>query len=205
MTATPAAAGPEPVAELYAELRTALIAFLRKRTGDAQAAEDLFHDVVLKALIATRNEARAPENLTAWLYAVARNAAADYHRRQRPTEELPADLPDTREEADAALAALSNCLRPMAEALPDPYRGTLIAAEFDDKPLRELAEAEGVSLSAIKSRTSRGRRMLQQKLVACCRVAVSGAGTVLDYDARAARACETECRPTAGRSPKDRG
>lgn len=168
-------------------------------------AEDLFHDVVLKALIATRNKARAPENLTAWLYAVARNAAADYHRRQRPTEELPADVPDTREEADAALAALSNCLRPMVEALPDPYRGTLIAAEFEEKPLRALAEAEGVSLSAIKSRASRGRRMLQEKLVACCRVAVSGAGTVLDYDARAARACDTECRPTADRGPKDRG
>lgn len=205
MTATPAAAGPEPVAELYGELRTALIAFLRKRTGDAQSAEDLFHDVVLKALIASRNEGRAPENLTAWLYAVARNAAADYHRRQRPMEELPPDLPDTREEADAALAALSNCLRPMAEALPDPYRGTLIAAEFDEKPLRELAEAEGVSLSAIKSRASRGRRMLQEKLVACCRVAVSNAGTVLDYDARAARACETDCQPTAGGNPKHDG
>jgi RNA polymerase sigma-70 factor (ECF subfamily) len=205
MTVTAAATGPEPVAELYGELRTALIAFLRRRTGDAQVAEDLFHDVVLKALIARRNETRAPENLTAWLYAVARNAAADYHRRQRPMEELPANLPDTREEADAALAALSNCLRPMAEALPDPYRGTVIAAEFDDKPLRELAEAEGVSLSAIKSRASRGRRMLQEKLVACCRVAVSGAGTVLDYDARAARACEINCQATAARNPKDDG
>ncbi|HXV11306.1 MAG TPA: sigma-70 family RNA polymerase sigma factor [Burkholderiales bacterium] len=203
MAATPAAAGPEPVAELYGELRTALIAFLRKRTGDSQVAEDLFHDVVVKALASSRNEARAPENLTAWLYTVARNAAADYHRRQRPTEELPADVPDTREEADAALAALSNCLRPMAEALPDPYRGTLIAAEFDDKPLRELAEAEGVSLSAIKSRASRGRRMLRQKLVACCRVAVSGAGTVLDYDARAARACETDCGTSANPGHKD--
>ena len=204
MTATPAAAGPEPVAELYGKLRTALIAFLRKRTGDAQAAEDLFHDVVLKALVASRNDARAPENLAAWLYAVARNAATDYHRRHRPTEELPGELPDAREDDDA-LAHLSNCLRPMAEALPAPYRETVIAAEFDGRPLRALAEAEGVSVSAIKSRTSRGRRMLRDRLVACCGVVVSGAGTVLDYDARAARACETECRPTAGRSPKDRG
>jgi RNA polymerase sigma-70 factor (ECF subfamily) len=203
MTATLPAAGPEPVAELYGELRTALIGFLRQRTGDAQAAEDLFHDVVLKALIASRDEGRAPENLAAWLYAVARNAATDYHRRHRPTAELPVDLPDTREEADAALEILSNCLRPMAEALPDPYRETVIAAEFNGAPLRALAEAEEVSLSAIKSRASRGRRMLRDRLVACCRVVVSGAGTVLDYDARAARACETDCHPTTGRDPKN--
>ena len=98
-----------------------------------------------------------------------------------------------------------DAMRPMAEALPDPYRGTLIAAEFDDRPLRELAEAEGVSLSAIKSRASRGRRMLQEKLVACCRVGVSGAGALLDYDARAARACETECQPTAQRRRTAKG
>ena len=188
MTSKAAASARDPIASLYGELRGALLAYLRKHTGDAQAAEDLLHDVVVKALVAGRNAERTPENLTGWLYTVAHNAAIDYHRRQRPSEELPEDLADTRDERDAA-QELANCLRPLVERLPPIYRETLLAAEFEGRPLRALAEAEGVSLSAIKSRASRGRRLLQDELAACCSVTVSKAGKVLDYDERAAGAC----------------
>lgn len=178
---------PAGVAGAYAELRTALLAFLRKHTGDSQVAEDLLHDVVVKALVATRDDTRSPRNLTGWLYAVARNAAMDYHRRQRPTEELPEDLA-AADEADDALR-LAACLRPMAERLPDTYRDTVVAAEFDGLPLAEVARRQGLSLSAVKTRASRGRRLLQQELRACCHVALSLHGQVVDYDARAAARC----------------
>ena len=196
MTSNSVAPAKESIAELYGELRGALLGFLRKHTGDAQAAEDLFHDVVVKALIAGRDQAQAPKNLTGWLYTVARNAAMDYHRRQRPSEELPEDLADTRENSDAA-QELAMCLRPLIQRLPPIYRDTLLAAEFDGRPLRALAEAEGVSLSAIKSRASRGRRLLQDELVACCSVTLSKSGTVLDYDERAAGTCAPGCGSSA--------
>ena len=47
-----APANAASMADLYAELRLSLLAFLRKHTGDPQAAEDLLHDVVVKALAA---------------------------------------------------------------------------------------------------------------------------------------------------------
>ena len=185
-----ASGNPSSMADLYAELRLSLLAFLRKHTGDAQAAEDLLHDVVVKALAAGRDEAHAPRNLTGWLYAVARNAAMDYHRRQRPTEELPEDIAsDAPDEAEAAVIELSNCLRPMAERLPSTYRDTVIAAEFEGLPLATVAEAQGLSLAAVKTRASRGRKLLQEELVQCCRVSLSSDGQVLDYDTRAAAQC----------------
>jgi RNA polymerase sigma-70 factor (ECF subfamily) len=181
-------ARPAGVAGSYTELRTALLAFLRKHTGDAQVAEDLLHDVVVKALVASQDDTQAPRNLTGWLYAVARNAAMDHHRRQRPTEELPEELaaPDDDEAVRLRLAA---CLRPMAQRLPDTYRDTVIAAEFDGLPLAEIARRQGLSLSAVKTRASRGRRLLQEALVRCCDVAVSANGQVVDYDAREAKRC----------------
>lgn len=179
-----------PLAALYRQLRRPLLAFLRKHTGDAQVAEDLLHDVLLKALAAGQDAASSTRNLTAWLYAVARNAAMDHHRRARPTEELPQDLrAPVDDDNDTAVAELSNCLRPMAEQLPETYRDTLIAAEFDGLPLAEVARVQGLSLSAVKTRASRGRRLLQQQLVACCRVALSAHGEVLDYDAGEAARC----------------
>ncbi|MBN9206203.1 sigma-70 family RNA polymerase sigma factor [Methylibium petroleiphilum] len=178
------------LAELYRELRKSLLAFLRKHTGDAQVAEDLLHDVVLKALAAGEDAQTAPRNLTGWLYAVARNAAMDHHRRSRPTEELPEDLQAPPADDDAlAVNELSNCLRPVAETLPETYRDTLLAAEFEGLPLAEVARAQGLSLSAVKTRASRGRRLLQQQLVACCRVALSAQGEVLDYDPGEAAKC----------------
>ena len=178
------------VGDLYGELRLSLLAFLRKHTGDPQAAEDLLHDVVVKALAAGRDEAHAPRNLTGWLYAVARNAAMDYHRRQRPTEELPEDIAAAApDEADAAVIELSSCLRPMAERLPSTYRDTVIAAEFDGMPLAAVAQAQGLSLAAVKTRASRGRKLLQEELVQCCRVALSTRGQILDYDSSAVAQC----------------
>jgi RNA polymerase sigma-70 factor, ECF subfamily len=186
-SATPSA--QPPIEQLYADLRTSLLGFLRKHTGDAHAAEDLLQDVVMKALAAGRSQATAPDNLTAWLYAVARNAAMDFHRRARPTEELPEDLADRADDGSQDYLELANCLRPMAERLPPKYRETVLAAEFDGRPLRELAQAEGVTLSAIKSRASRGRRLLQEELVSCCGVVLSPSGQVLDFDPTAARQC----------------
>lgn len=182
----------EDVAGYYARLRTSLLAFLRKHTGDPQIAEDLLHDVVLKALAASRDEADAPRNLTGWLYAVARNAAMDHHRRSRPTEELPEELAAPESDYDEdAIKDLAGCLRPFAERLPDTYRETVIAAEFDGLALAEVARRQRLTLSAVKTRASRGRRLLQQELVKCCRVALSAQGHVVDYDTRKASGCAT--------------
>lgn len=179
------------VAELYAGLRLALLAFLRKHTGDAQVAEDLLHDVVIKALVATRDEAQAPRNLTGWLYAVARNAAMDHHRRHRPTDELPEELAEPEpDEDDSAVIELASCLRTVAERLPGTYRETVIAAELDGLSLLQVAELQGLSLSAVKTRASRGRRLLRQELVQCCRVALSQQGQVLDYDTKEVARCQ---------------
>lgn len=179
------------VAVVYTELRHALLAFLRKHTGDAQVAEDLLHDVMIKALAATHDEAQAPGNLTGWLYAVARNAAMDHHRRHRPTEELPQELAQAEaDEDDAAVIELASCLRTVAERLPGTYRDTVIAAEIDGLPLLQVAALQGLSLSAVKTRASRGRRLLREEFVQCCRVALSQQGQVLDYDAEAVARCQ---------------
>lgn len=79
------------------------------------------------------------------------------------------------------------------------YRDTLIAAEFDAQPLRSIAGVQGLPLSAIKSRASRGRKLLQDELLACCRVSLSPAGRVLDYEPRAAAKCAA---PSACRTPE---
>lgn len=169
----------------YQNLRHAMLAYLRKQVSDAAVAEDLLHEVFLKALAATQRRG-APHNLPGWLYTIARNTVIDYYRAKRPMEELPDELLATDPPDNVASQALANCLKPLAELLPPLYRDTLLATEFQGKTLQALATEGNVTLSAVKSRASRGRKLLKESLLACCQVEVSGSGEVLDFQPRQA-------------------
>lgn len=138
---------------------------------------------------------RAPRNLTGWLYAAARTTVVDYYRSARPvTIELDDNLIDTRLTNDELLhQELATCLRPLVQQLPAIYRDTLLATDFDGKKMFVLAEEQGLSLSAIKSRASRARLMLKEKLLECCHVEISN-GTVTDYSRRSSSECKDGTR-----------
>jgi RNA polymerase sigma-70 factor (ECF subfamily) len=162
-------------------MRNSLRNYMRSKVSNPAVAEDLLQDVFVKALAAIGAD-RAPRHLAGWLYTVARTTVIDYYRASRPeTAELDDDLPDTRHADDEHLhQELAACMRPLTQQLPGIYRDTLLAADFDGRSLRSIADEQGVSLSAIKSRASRARVMLREKLLDCCHVEVSG-GIVSDY------------------------
>src|SRR5690242_18463738 len=103
-----------------ADYRAALFRFVHARVRDHAAAEDLVHDVLLRAL-EKQSQLRDGEKLAPWLYQMTRNAIVDHHRAARPSEELPADVAAPEPEPQA-LHALAECMAPLIAQLPDPYR-----------------------------------------------------------------------------------
>lgn len=168
------------IALAYKDLRQALLGFLRNKVGDNNVAEDLLHEVFLKAISAIER-GDSPSNLTGWLYTIAKNSVIDYYRTQRPTDPLPEELASPQPEDNLVEQDLARCLKPLTASLPPLYRNTLNATDFGGQTMQVLADQEGVSLSAIKSRASRGRRMLKRSLLTCCQVDVSQSGQVLDF------------------------
>jgi RNA polymerase sigma-70 factor, ECF subfamily len=169
----------------YAQTRRSLLSYLRRLSGDAQLAEDLMHDVMIKALTALGEGREAPRNLGAWLHRVAHNAAMDHHRALRPdrpwddeaAESIADDTPDAEQLAErGALEAISQCLRPIADRLPDTYRDVVRASEFEHRPLHDIALELGISATAARQRASRGRRLLREDLEQCCRQLLTEAG-----------------------------
>jgi RNA polymerase sigma-70 factor, ECF subfamily len=170
----------EDLGATFAALRTSLHNYLRSRVSDPTLVEDLIQDVFVKASAAISAN-RSPKNLTGWLYAAARTTVVDHYRSTRPDSmELDENLPDSMPNDELLNQELAMCLRPLARQLPAIYRDTLLATDFDGKPMQTLAYEQGLSLSAIKSRASRARFMLKEKLLACCHVELSG-GLVTDY------------------------
>jgi RNA polymerase sigma-70 factor, ECF subfamily len=182
----------EDLGASFARLREALRAYLRRQVRDSAVAEDLLQEIFVKALTTLRSRQR-PANLTGWLYAVARTTIIDHYRSRRPVEEALSDhLPDVHANDERAHQELAACLRPLTEQLPPIYREALLAADFQGEKLSSLAAKQNVTVSAIKSRTSRARAMLRDKLLECCEMEMSN-GLVTDYRRHPGAACSGKC------------
>ncbi|MGI0021182.1 MAG: sigma-70 family RNA polymerase sigma factor, partial [Nitrososphaera sp.] len=172
-------ASRDEIATSYRRLRTGLLSYFRGRVEDAATAEDLLQTVILKVL-ASGQSARSSETMASWLYKIARNALIDHYRARRPVSELTDDLELEATEDTSSIQGLSACLLPFVQQLPSIYRDVLLSTEFQGKPMQAVASDLSLSLSAVKSRASRGRRMLKDKLLACCDVELSSSGEITD-------------------------
>lgn len=147
-----------------AELR----GFLRHQLHDADAADDLLHEVFLKAM---RQGGRfcQIDNARAWLFQVARNALVDVQRATRPSDPLPDDLPAMDEES-APVEALADCLPLTLASLSVDDRDAIEQCELGGLSQVEYAELRGLKLPTAKSRIQRARTRLRAALVAHCGV-----------------------------------
>lgn len=179
------------ITEAYATLRDGLLNWFARRVEDRDTAEDLVQLVFAKALAAGRRDGMAGKTVP-WLHAIARNVLVDHYRSRRPTAELPPDLACEPPEDRDSEQALAGCLRAFTQTLPDIYRDVLLETEFERKTMRVVAEELGLSVSAVKSRASRGRHLLKGRLLACCDVEQTASGAVTDHKARAGDCCVSE-------------
>lgn len=122
----------EAVDRDYAGLR----AFIRKRVADQGEAEDVLQDVFYELVEAYRLM-KPVEQVTAWLFRVARNRIIDlFRRKKRETERTKVSVND-----EGAALQLEELL-PSADAGPEPaYIRTALAEELDNA-LDELPEEQ---------------------------------------------------------------
>jgi len=103
-----------------------------------------------------------------WLYAIATNAARDFRRRRRPDELTSfGDLPDVpvrpRQETQAD-ERMQARVHSAIQQLPENQKVAIVMHRFQDLSFAEIAEALGVSESAVKVRAHRGYKRLRELL-----------------------------------------
>ena len=117
---------------------------------------------------------RGDSAFSTWLYRLASNACVDLLRKegrhQGPSlddEAVSAEVPDTRPTPEAA--AEQKELRAQIEAglrtLSPEHREVLILREIQQLSYDEIADALSLDLGTVKSRISRGRRLLRNFLM----------------------------------------
>lgn len=151
-----------------ASLRRLVTSALRKRVP-APEAEDLAQTVLCEALAAPRLPSD-PIELRRWVVAVARNKAADWHRRGRrlvPTEDGALDPVDPRVPHHEALEArelLEDVVR-TAEMDGGRTLGWLVR-QHEGEALDAIAKEEGLPAPVVRQRVSRLRRALRDRYAA---------------------------------------
>ena len=167
---------------LWQDYRTQLVRFVAKRVADEATAEDIVHDVLLRAY-ARRHTLRSGEKFEQWLYQITRNTVIDHYRARRPSDPLPDDLAASDQPAARnARRELAACMQPLVDSLPAHYRDAVVLAELEGLTQTETAGRLGLSVSGAKSRVQRARRLLEEKILDCCRLEFDNRGAIVDFE-----------------------
>jgi RNA polymerase sigma factor (sigma-70 family) len=167
------------ISEAVEREKTRLRNFIRKRVADQAEAEDILQDVFYE-LVESVRMMKPIEQVTAWLFRVARNRITDLFRRkdrQASSNELfAADhdqkrvledlLPSPEGGPDAAYArsVLGEELDAALEELPDEQREVFVQHELMDYSFKEISERTGVSVNTLLSRKHYAVLHLRERL-----------------------------------------
>jgi len=159
------------------EVREKLLGFIRRRVRTDSQAEDILQDVFAQLL--TSYDLAAPlEQMTGWLYTVARNRIIDWYRKRRPADRaleeviddgsltlgdmVPSDAggPDEGYDRDVIAEELTEAL----EELPAKQREVFVMHEIEGRSFNEIREITGEPLNTLLSRKRYAVLYLRRRL-----------------------------------------
>jgi RNA polymerase sigma-70 factor, ECF subfamily len=139
---------------LYRRHKDPLYRYFLRHTAAPDVAAELFQDV-WKNLIQSRQRYRPDAPFGAFLFKLAHNRLMDHFRMQRPTTEVPEDLPapesERPDETVARRFEAARLLRALA-LLPAEQREVIVLREERDLTLEQIAQIQGVGRETVKSR-----------------------------------------------------
>ncbi len=157
---------PSRFAELY-ELNFARVyAYVARRVGDRDAAQDLTSDVFHKALASIHSFEWRGVPFAGWLLRIAANMIVD--RSKRGTREITgqelSDLPDLDKRPKLEEADQCARLFALVDQLPKDQRRVIGMRFAEEKSIREIAQALGRSEGAVKQLQFRALQNLRARM-----------------------------------------
>jgi RNA polymerase sigma-70 factor, ECF subfamily len=143
-----------------------IFALAMKMTGDRNDALDATQETFVTAF-RRAHQFRGESAFATWLYRIGINACHDVLRKRKrtpdPVEEPQASETLRVEAVDEGVALRIDLARALA-ALPSEYREAVTLHDLGGLSYEEIARVGGTKLGTVKSRISRGRRLLAAAL-----------------------------------------
>jgi RNA polymerase sigma factor (sigma-70 family) len=169
------------ISETVEREQARLRSFIRRRVADQRDAEDILQEVFYEFVEAYRLM-KPIEQVSGWLFRVARNRIIDLFRRKKPgsladpvavaddgEELLLEDLlpsPDAGPDAAYARGILLEELDEALDELPGAQREVFLAHEVEGRSFKDLSAETGVSVNTLLARKHRAVVHLRRRLQA---------------------------------------
>lgn len=146
-----------------------------RKTQNAEDAKEIVWEAFLK-LWHNAKSYRGDGNVSAYIYTIVKNCAADLLRKRELTQpltltdgegeetELPFADPDDGPEEAAMRKADVQKVRDAIGKLPPIYREVVILYDIEGKSYSEISEILSIDMGTVKSRLSRARKNLKKLL-----------------------------------------
>ena len=161
------------VLRVLVENHRRFLAFLERRVGSREAAEDILQDAFVRGL-ERASTVRDREAVVPWFYRLLRNALIDHYRR-RDAEgraldraaaegaEQPEAGPD--QELEAAVCA---CVTALVETLKPEYRAAVRRVDLEGTSVAAFAREAGITPNNAGVRLHRAHQALKRQLERSC-------------------------------------
>lgn len=174
-----AAEQDQRISETIGREQARLRSFIRRRVSDPGEAEDILQDVFFELVEAYRLM-KPIEQVSAWLFRVARNRIIDSFRKKKPealadhawvadegevfTLEDLLPSPDAGPEAEYARSILLEELEGALAELPEEQRQVFVAHEIEGRSFKEMAAESGLNMNTLLSRKRAAVLHLRERL-----------------------------------------
>lgn len=168
----PAAGRTEPWNEAEFELlfrlhQRMVRGWILRMVRNPQAADELTVETFWRIYCA-RARFDAAREFEPWVRRIATRIALDWLRAERPEQAVPEEFLARRPAADAGDPAIAEEIRRKVRdawmRLPVKLRATTLLAVVEERPQKEVAQALGISIGAVKVRVFRALRLLRKEL-----------------------------------------
>ncbi|UKT63545.1 RNA polymerase sigma factor [Pedobacter mucosus] len=168
---------PQNIISTVANYGKRLFSFIRGRVNSDEDAEDILQDVWYQ--LSNQPEANAIEQISGWLYRVARNKITDKYRKHK--EESIEDLSIENEDGEISFREilLAESYSPEDESLkklfwdqlfialnelPENQRYVYVQNELEERTFQELADETGENIKTLISRKGYAVKHLRSRL-----------------------------------------
>jgi RNA polymerase sigma factor (sigma-70 family) len=166
------------ISSVISQFGKRLFGFIRQRVNNEADAEDILQDVWYQLTATVDTE--PIEQVSSWLFTVARNKIIDRYRKKKP-ESLEDALTFEGEDGEVSFKEIlladnnnpeTEHLRNMfwkelqdaLEELPEEQRDVFVWNELEDVPFKEIAERTGVQVNTLISRKRYAVLHLRERL-----------------------------------------
>ena len=170
--------------QMWHQYQRALKAFLHSKVSNEADVDDLLQDILLKTY-QNIESVQQQDSVKSWLFQLAHRTIIDFYRkRARVNRDHDLNAEDLwfSPQAESHEQALSQCIAPFIQALPEENAVLLSAIELNGHSQKQMAEQQGISYSTLKSRVQKSRGELKKMFENCFELTFDNHGRVLDYD-----------------------